>query len=63
MNEANDDRPHNELLNLVAGRLYREHAHRPDGTDCVACRQPWPCSGRRLAQLGLSRAAGGLPAD
>jgi hypothetical protein len=52
-----------ELLWLVARRLYRDHTHRADGTECATCHQPWPCSGRRLAELGLTRAAGGLPAD
>ena len=60
MNDNSAARPHAELLRLVAGRLYRDHAHRPDGTDCVMCGQPWPCSGRRLAELGLIRAAGGV---
>jgi len=62
MDETIAPSPRDELLGLVARRLYRDHAHRPDGTECVTCRQPWPCSGRRLAELGLIRAAG-VPAD
>ena len=58
-----------ELLWRVAVRLLRDH---PDGSVgpaagrplCAQCHQPWPCSGRRLAQLGLERAVGrtGQPA-
>ena len=51
-----------ELLWRVAVRLLRDH---PGGSArseqgprlCARCLQPWPCSGRRLAQLGLDRAA------
>jgi hypothetical protein len=46
-----------EVLRLVATRLHRDHECRRGGTTCAACRQPWPCSGRRLAELGLARAA------
>jgi hypothetical protein len=51
-----------ELLWRVAVRLLRDHPDasvRPDGGRplCARCDQPWPCSGRRLAQLGLDRAA------
>jgi len=52
-----------EMLWRLAVRLLRDHpggsAVPPSGTRlCDRCRQPWPCSGRRLAQLGLDRAAG-----
>lgn len=55
-----------EILWRVAVRLYREHgpprtppadAPRGDATPtCVGCGQPWPCSGRRLAELGMNAA-------
>ena len=46
-----------ELLWRLATRLYRDHDPRPGGAECVICHQRWPCSGRRLAELGLIRAA------
>ncbi|HLT10254.1 MAG TPA: hypothetical protein VK028_05535 [Micromonosporaceae bacterium] len=59
-----------EILWRVAVRLYREHgAAQTSPTDpltdspstdppptCVRCGQPWPCSGRRLAELGMNAA-------
>jgi hypothetical protein len=47
-----------ELFWRVAVRLFRDHSTRPDTpvsepSRCERCRQPWPCSGRRLAVLGL----------
>jgi hypothetical protein len=46
-----------EVLWRLAARLYRDHARGSE--TCAGCRQPWPCSGRRLAVLGLGRAATG----
>jgi hypothetical protein len=48
-----------ELLYRVAVRLYRDHSRRrpaPDegGPRCARCPHPWPCSGRRLAELALT---------
>jgi hypothetical protein len=51
------DQVRSEVLWRLAARLYRDHGHTIDGDRCKICRQPWPCSGRRLAQLGLKRAA------
>jgi hypothetical protein len=55
-----------ELLWRVAVRLYRDHSidRRPARLDqpepghprCARCPNPWPCSGRRLAELALSAA-------
>jgi len=45
-----------EMLWRLAARLYRDHAGAADHR-CGSCHQPWPCSARRLAELGLSRAA------
>lgn len=48
-----------ELLRLVAWRLRRDHDRTGgdgEAARCVACGQQWPCSGRRLAELGLNRA-------
>jgi hypothetical protein len=45
-----------EVLWRLAVRLYRDHAGATDHR-CGSCHQPWPCSARRLAELGLSRAA------
>jgi hypothetical protein len=51
-----------ELLWRVAIRLYRDHGavlacdhdHAEGPREhCRRCRQPWPCSGRRLAELAL----------
>ena len=60
-----------EIMWRVAARLFREHQpdrfRPPDpmafapltgGLACVACRRPWPCSGLRMAELGLSAAKG-----
>jgi hypothetical protein len=56
-------RVRSELLWRLATRLYRDHDHNDGGAACLTCRQPWPCSGRRLAELGLIRAAPGARAD
>jgi len=50
-----------ELLWRVAVRLYRDHsADRPAQPEgelrCARCPNPWPCSGRRLAELALASA-------
>jgi hypothetical protein len=50
-----------ELLWRVAVRLYRDHtmdprASAPDEPRCARCAHPWPCSGRRLAELALTAA-------
>jgi hypothetical protein len=49
-----------EVLWRLAVRLFTDH-HRESlaaagGPRCGRCQQPWPCSGRRLAELGLNRA-------
>ncbi len=51
-----------ELFWRVAVRLFRDHftplaTAEPPEDRCTRCRQPWPCSGRRLALLGLLAAA------
>ena len=51
-----------ELFWRVAVRLFRDHFPRaessaPPAHRCERCWQPWPCSGRRLALLGLLAAA------
>jgi hypothetical protein len=48
-----------EIVWRLAVRLFRDHG--PSGPDdgprrCGWCDQPWPCSGRRLAELGLNAA-------
>jgi hypothetical protein len=48
-----------ELLWRVAVRLYRDHSRdRQVSTEgeprCARCPHPWPCSGRRLAELALT---------
>ena len=47
-----------EVLWRLAARLFSDH--RPAAAEaephCENCRQSWPCSGRRLAELGLNRA-------
>jgi len=48
-----------ELLWRVAVRLYRDHsrdrqAPTQDEPRCARCPHPWPCSGRRLAELALT---------
>jgi len=52
---------HAEVLWRIAVRLYRDHStsgpHYPPHPLCGNCQQPWPCSGRRLAMLGLRTAA------
>jgi hypothetical protein len=50
-----------ELLWRVAVRLYRDHsrdrqASNQDEPRCAHCPHPWPCSGRRLAELALTAA-------
>jgi hypothetical protein len=53
-----------EVIWRLAARLFADHRRAPtcprcdDGTGdrCATCRQPWPCAGRRLAELGLNRA-------
>jgi hypothetical protein len=62
--DAGDEPPagvHQDLLWRVANRLYRDHGRiaavddeaSDDRQRCRRCRQPWPCSGRRLAELAL----------
>lgn len=49
-----------ELLWRLAVRLFREHQPDPcpatDPRTCATCHRPWPCSGQRMAQLGLNEA-------
>ena len=55
-----------EILWRVAARLFRDH--QPAAADseaqpaarsaCAGCGRPWPCSGFRMAELGLSTAVG-----
>jgi len=49
-----------EILWRVAARLFRDHQPTACGAGagrtCAACDRPWPCSGVRMAQLGLSAA-------
>ena len=49
-----------EILWRVAVRLLRDHQPAPamgaSGSTCASCAQPWPCSGVRTAELGLSAA-------
>jgi hypothetical protein len=49
-----------EILWRVAVRLFRDHQPAPsDGgppSSCASCARPWPCSGVRTAELGLSAA-------
>lgn len=52
-----------EILWRLAVRLFRDHAGGPTPQPdspirCGTCRQPWPCSGRRLAELGIAEAIG-----
>jgi hypothetical protein len=51
------ERVRSEVLWRLAVRLYRDHDHTSAADRCRSCDQPWPCSGRRLAQLGLRRAS------
>jgi hypothetical protein len=46
-----------EVFWRLAARLYRDHDHTVDDGRCGSCGHPWPCSGRRLAELGLMRAS------
>jgi len=52
-----------EMLWRIAVQLFRDHSTGSGGPPghgqlrCRSCGQPWPCSGRRLAALGLSAAA------
>lgn len=56
-----------ELTWRLAARLFHDHHPEPGcpkcsepaepaDSRCANCGQPWPCSGRRLAELGLNRA-------
>jgi hypothetical protein len=57
-----------ELTWRLAARLFHDHHPEPGCPNCSAgpadpaenrcanCGQPWPCSGRRLAELGLKQA-------
>jgi hypothetical protein len=66
--DASDDPPEeppaqvsSELLWRVAVRLYRDHSRdrrAPEAEEprCTRCPHPWPCSGRRLAELALTAA-------
>jgi hypothetical protein len=60
-----------EIMWRLAVRMFREHQpdrfRPPDplayaqlaaGPACASCRRPWPCSGLRMAELGLSAATG-----
>ena len=50
-----------EILWRVAVRLFRDHQPASTGAAgpiCAACARPWPCSGLRMAELGLSAAKG-----
>jgi hypothetical protein len=51
-----------EILWRVAARLFRDHQPRPADSQappvCAGCGRPWPCSGFRMAELGLSAAMG-----
>jgi hypothetical protein len=50
-----------EIAWRVAARLFRDHQPGPDGdggrSTCATCGRPWPCSGVRMAELGLLSAA------
>jgi hypothetical protein len=50
-----------EILWRVAARLFRDHQPGPGGAGsrpaCAVCGRPWPCSGVRMAELGLMIAA------
>jgi hypothetical protein len=48
-----------EIVWRLAVRLYRDHRRASSDQSpepCARCGQPWPCSGRRLAELGLNQA-------
>jgi hypothetical protein len=51
-----------EILWRVAVRLLRDHQPAPApgeaSVTCTCCARPWPCSGVRMAELGLSAAKG-----
>jgi hypothetical protein len=50
-----------EILWRVAVRLFRDHQPGPadaGAPTCAACGRRWPCSGVRMAELGLSAAKG-----
>jgi hypothetical protein len=51
-----------EILWRVAVRLLRDHQPAPSCGErlstCASCARPWPCSGVRMAELGLSAAKG-----
>jgi hypothetical protein len=50
-----------EIAWRVAARLFRDHQPGPDGEGgrptCATCGRLWPCSGVRMAELGLMSAA------
>ena len=51
-----------EIAWRVAARLFRDHQPGPGGGEggrpsCATCGRPWPCSGVRMAELGLMSAA------
>ena len=53
--------PHvtSEIVWRLAVRLFRDHGRASPDQDpprCSRCDQLWPCSGRRLAELGLNEA-------
>jgi len=51
-----------EMTWRLAERLHRDHGEpTPLASEgvCRSCGQPWPCSGRRLAELGLKAAHSG----
>jgi hypothetical protein len=50
-----------EILWRIAVRQFHEHRPVDAGQEparCTRCGEPWPCSGRRLAELGLNEAVG-----
>ncbi len=52
--------PHvtSEVIWRLASRLWHDHEHdRNPIPRCTGCGKPWPCSGRRLALLGLIQAS------
>lgn len=59
--EEPPDEVASEIAWRVAARLFRDHQPGPGGEDdrpsCATCGRPWPCSGVRIAELGLMSAA------
>ena len=60
---AGDEPPEevaSEIAWRVAARLFRDHQPGPVGggaqSTCASCGRPWPCSGVRMAELGLMSA-------